>query len=363
MALTRYAEIWFPSYAWGRVLRRLQRTPRAERAWLTIADHFEPLRDERDEGAARARVAVWRRRWPEISRRNADSSGRCAQYCFFYPEEQYRPWLLDPLAEMVREGLGDVEVHMHHDHDTESGFSEKIQRFTGRLHDIHGLLRKADGRLTFGFIHGNWALDNSRPDGRCCGLNNEITLLRDLGCYADFTMPSGDEPTQVRQVNCIYWAIDDPARPRSHERGPIVRAGVWEPGDLLMIPGPIGVRWGEGRFLVRLEAAELAARDGATAPRVRGWLELAPRIGADIFLKLHTHGAHDDNIAALLEGGGLDNTFRLLSEECRRRQIELRYVTAWEMRLAVERAARGGGDGAQRAFDEERDAQTSSLQP
>ena len=199
-----------------------------------------------------------------------------------------------------------------------------------------------DGRLAFGFIHGNWALDNSRPDGLCCGLNNEITLLRDLGCYADFTMPSGDEPTQVRQVNCIYWAIDDPARPRSHERGPVVRAGVWEPRDLLMIPGPIGVRWGEGRFLARLEAAELAARDGATVPRVRGWLELAPRIGADVFLKLHTHGAQDRSIAALLEGGALDNTFHLLGAECRRRQIELRYVTAWEMRQAVERAARQG---------------------
>jgi hypothetical protein len=145
----------------------------------------------------------------------------------------------------------------------------------------------------------------------------------------------------VRQVNQIYWAIDDPARPRSHERGPVVRAGVWEPRDLLMIPGPIGVRWGEGRFLARLEAAELAARDGATEPRVRGWLELAPRIGADVFLKLHTHGAQVSNTAALL-GGALDHTFRLLCAECRRRQIELHYVTAWEMRQAVERAACGG---------------------
>jgi hypothetical protein len=319
MALTRYAEIWFPSYAWGRVQSLVRRRPRPERVWLTIADHFEPLWSGSNDEAARERVAAWRKNWPEISRRNVDSTGRCAQYCFFYAQEEYRPFLLDPLAEMVHEGLGDVEVHLHHEHDTEAGFIEKIQGFTGRLHDVHGLLRKVDGRLAFGFIHGNWALDNSRPDGLCCGLNNEITLLRDLGCYADFTMPSGDEPTQVRQVNCIYWAIDDPARPRSHERGPVVRAGVWEPRDLLMIPGPIGVRWGEGRFL-----------------------ELAPRIGADVFLKLHTHGAQDRSIAALLEGGALDNTFHLLGAECRRRQIELRYVTAWEMRQAVERAARQG---------------------
>ncbi|MGD0579296.1 MAG: hypothetical protein ABSC08_10250 [Bryobacteraceae bacterium] len=362
MALTRHAEIWFPSYARGRVLRRLQRTPRPERVWLTIADHFEPLWHKASEETAERRVRAWRNAWPEISRRNVDSTGRCAQYSFFYAEEEYRPHLLDPLAEMVHAGFGDVEVHLHHDHDHETGFIGKIQRFTGRLHEVHGLLRKVDGRLMFGFIHGNWALDNSRPDGLCCGLNNEITLLRDLGCYADFTMPSGDEPTQVRQVNCIYWAIDDPARPRSHERGPVVRAGLWEPGDLLMIPGPIGVRWGEGRFLAKLEAAELSARDVATAPRVRGWLELAPRIGADIFLKIHSHGAQDSTLAALLSGE-LDNAFRLLSAECQRRQIELRYVTAWEMRLAVERAARGGREATQPDLDEERDAQANSLQP
>ena len=55
----------------------------------------------------------------------------------------------------------------------------------------------SNGRVVFGFIHGNWALDNSRPDGKYCGLNNEITLLRDLGCYADFTMPSGASPTRA----------------------------------------------------------------------------------------------------------------------------------------------------------------------
>jgi hypothetical protein len=322
--------------------------------WLTLADHFEPRWRNASEEGARERVEAWRKLWPEISRRNVDSTGRCAQYCFFYAEEEYGPRLLDRLAEMVHSGLGDVEVHLHHDNETEAGFLEKIERFKQRLYEGHGLLRKVDGRLVFGFIHGNWALDNSRPDGQCCGLNNEITLLRELGCYADFTMPSGSEPTQVRQVNRIYWAIDDPLRPRSHERGPEVRVGEWTPGDLLMIPGPIGLRWGEGRFGVKVEVAELAARDLATPRRVRAWLELAPRIGADIFLKLHAHGAQDDNIAALLNGG-LDNLFHLLSAECQRRQIEVRYATAWEMRLAVERVARGGVEKRPAGADQEQD--------
>jgi len=59
---------------------------------------------------------------------------------------------------------------------------------------------------------GRWTIPV--PTAAGAGLNNEITLLRDLGCYADFTMPSGPSPTQSRTVNSIYWVTDDPERPR-----------------------------------------------------------------------------------------------------------------------------------------------------
>ena len=339
MSLTRHAEIWLFGYVQSRISRYLRSAPRPERLWFTIADHFEPFWHRPTEELALGRVALWREKWPEIAARNVDSTGRPAQYSFFYPEEEYRPRLLALLAEMVHAGAGDVEIHLHHDRDTQAAFLERTHLFIDRLANDHGLLHRVDGRAVFAFIHGNWALDNSSPDGRWCGLNNEITLLRDLGCYADFTMPSGDTATQVHRVNCIYWAIDNPQRPKSHDRGPVVEAGRWEPRDLLMIPGPLGLRWVPGRVLPKVEAGELAHRDPATPLRVRSWLDLAPRIGADLFLKLHTHGAQESTSAALL-GGELDNTFRLLREECQRRGIELHYATAWDMRQAVERAAR-----------------------
>ena len=339
MSLTRHAEIWLPGYIRSRIDRHLHRRPRPERLWFTLADHFEPFWHRPTEEIALRRVAQWREKWPEISARNVDSTGRPAQYSFFYPEEEYRPRLLDLVAEMVHAGAGDVEIHLHHDRDTQAAFLERTQLFIDRLANDHGLLHRVDGRPVFAFIHGNWALDNSSPDGRWCGLDNEIALLRDLGCYADFTMPSGDSATQVHQVNCIYWAIDDPSRPKSHDRGPVVEAGRWEPRDLLMIPGPLGLRWVPSRLLPKVEAGELSHRDPATPLRVRTWLDLAPRVGADLFLKLHTHGAQENTSAALL-GGELDNTFRLLKEECQRRGIELHYATAWDMRQAVERAAR-----------------------
>ena len=62
-----------------------------------------------DPETARRRVAAWRAAWPEIAARHRDSDGRPPCYAFFYPEEEYRPELLEPLAEMARLGIADVE--------------------------------------------------------------------------------------------------------------------------------------------------------------------------------------------------------------------------------------------------------------
>ena len=308
------------------------------RVWVTIADHWEPYWRNRSDEIAAERVALWSKHWPEIARRHADSTGRPPQYTFFYPQEEYRPAFLDSLAEMVRAGIGDVDVHIHHNGEGQQNFVDRMSGFIETLASKHGLLRQFNGRTVFGFIHGNWALDNSRPDGKWCGLNNEITLLRELGCYGDFTMPSGNSPTQARTVNSIYWVTDDPQRPRSYDHGVPVRPGAPGCGDLLMIPGPLGLRWAE-RLVPRLETGEIARQDLATPYRVKRWLELAPRIGGDIFLKLHTHGTQEMNSSALLLNGGLERLFTLLAEECRRRQYELRYVPAWQMRQAVDAAS------------------------
>src|SRR6202790_1760251 len=117
---------------------------------------------------------------------------------------------------MVREGIADVEVHLHHDGEGRQNFIDRITSFCRVLDSEHGLLRRRDGKLTFGFIHGNWALDNSRPDGRLCGLNDELDVLRETGCYADLTLPSAPNSTQTRKINSIYYACDDPKRPKSH---------------------------------------------------------------------------------------------------------------------------------------------------
>jgi hypothetical protein len=306
-----------------------------------IGDHYEPLVGSPGDEEARERVAVWRREWPKIATRHVDSDGRHPRYTFFFPEEEYRPEFLDPLAEMTQAGIGDVEVHLHHDHDTEQNFVERLCRFKETLRARHGLMHEIDGQLVFGFIHGNWALDNSRPDGRWCGLNNELALLHRVGCYADFTLPSAPSATQTRVVNSIYWATDDPEQPKSHDSGIPVRPGGGREGDLLIVQGPLGVRIGrDGRMKPRLDTGEIAGRDRPSASRVKLWLDAAPQLGAHIFVKLFTHGTQPRNSAALL-GGDLDVLFDATRRVCEERGLRFHLVSAWEMFSAIEAVREG----------------------
>ncbi len=336
----RHAEIWLAPYLKDRLRKILVRS-KPRRAWVAITDHYEPLGMGATVDCALARVAEWRDKWPRIAAdAPRDASGQCPQYSFFYPQEEYRRDILDGISEIVRLGVGDVEVHLHHESEVRESFIQKITEFCRRLTGDHGLLRQQDGRTVFGFIHGNWALDNSHPQGIGCGLNGEIGLLRDLGCYADFTMPSLPSPTQGRVVNKVYWCTANADKaPRSFDRGIEATPGGGKRGDLLMITGPLGLRFTE-RWRPRLETGELAGYDMPTPARVRRWFDLAPTVGDDLFLKLYTHGAPDRNRAPLLDGG-FASLFHWLAEEADRRGIEIHWATAWQMYQAASAVIHG----------------------
>jgi len=329
---SRYAHIWLPGYLRSRWARRHR--PEIRRVWLTIGDHYEPHWANADRDVAISRVRAWSHSWPRIANQFEDAVGRPAKYTFFYPQEEYRPELLDPLAEMTQAGIADVEVHLHHDGEGEQDFVDRISSFTEVLHGRHGLLRKIDGRIAFGFIHGNWALDNSGPHGRHCGLNNEISLLRQLGCYADFTFPAASHPAQPRMVNTIYWATDDPARPKSYNSGVPVVPGGPVIGDLMMIPGPLGLHWGAGRLVPGIEVGELAEHNPVSRERIRLWIENAPSIGGDVFIKLFAHGAQERNARPLLTRD-LQLMFGTLLQLCRDSGAACYFVSAWEMWKAI----------------------------
>lgn len=334
----RHIDRWVVQYALWSLARR-RSAPR--HVWFTMADHFEPLWNGVDMRRASERVAMWRRSWPEIAARHVDSDGAPPVHTFFYPQEEYRHELLEPLAEMCRLGIGDIEIHIHHDNDGEESFVGKMRGFLEALRADHGLLRTHEGKPAFAFIHGNWAIDNARPDGKWCGLNNEISILRDLGCYADFTMPAPHSPCQGGPVNTIFRVEDDPLRPRSHARGVPVRVGEGLSGDLTFIPGPLAlVLSPRGALRPRIECGEIAGNQPPSLERARLWLRLAPRLGEHAFLKLFTHGAQERNMGPML-AGDLDRLFECMSSACAAVGAKLHYVSAWGMWNGTEAVRRG----------------------
>ena len=172
---------------------------------LAFVDHFEPGYANPGIEKERARVDRWVIKYPELASRYKDSDGINPQHTFFYPDEEYKREHLDKLADLCRAGFGEIEVHLHHDHDTELGLRDRIKSFTETLrrdHDALAVCPKTGGPV-FGFIHGNWCLDNSGIGGAGCGVNNELIVLKDLGCYADFTFPSAPSPFLFISNDCV----------------------------------------------------------------------------------------------------------------------------------------------------------------
>lgn len=313
----------------------LRRPLRADARQGRPGDPARPCRPL-DEGLARA------------AGRHRDADGRPPQHGFFYPEEEYLPEHLDKLSALCRDGFGEIEVHLHHDDDTEANFRRTIAGFCEVLHRDHGALPRhpQTGQLMFGFIHGNWCLDNSNPDGRWCGLNNELILLREAGCYADFTMPSAPSPTQTRIINSIYYATDDPDRPKSHDAGVPVRVGGEPTGDLLLVQGPIGLNWTDRRrgIVPRVENADIRANYPPTPARVDGWIRTGIHVEGRpewVFVKIHTHGAPEKDAAVVL-GPTVDAMFEHLERQYNDgERYVLHYVNAREVYNIVKAAEAG----------------------
>src|SRR5262249_25466409 len=141
-----------------------------------------------------ARVRSWGARYAALASRHRDSRGRVPQHTFFYPGEQGTPEIFRALQEIVEAGLGEVELHYHHDFDTARTLRPKLES-APRVSQKYGFLKPGDAQPHFAFIHGNGGLDNSTGPG-LCGVNTDPRLLRDVGCFVVFTFPSVSEPSQ-----------------------------------------------------------------------------------------------------------------------------------------------------------------------
>jgi hypothetical protein len=313
---------------------------------ICVADHFEPRTAASDE-LARSRVELWVREYPARFERFRDSDGRTPRHSFFFPIEEYDPEHLDALAGLCRAGFGEVEVQLHHDNDTSDNLRRTL--IEGRDNFTrHGLLARDrwSGAVAYGFVHGNWALDNSRPDRRWCGVNDELEVLRETGCYADFTLPSAPSRTQTRKINSIYYAIDDPRRPRSHDKGVDVGTGKAPAKGLMLIQGPLVLDWRRrGRALFpNTENGCIQASQPPHISRLDLWLKARVQVSTRpdwFFIKLHAHGAMEYSHDVLL-GEPMVQFHEDLAELARGDpNFCYHYVTAREMYNLVKAAEDG----------------------
>ncbi len=316
-----------------------------------FVDHYEPGWKQPSYETECARVARWSREYPKLCEGRRDADGRAPVHTFFYPEEEYRSEHLDALVDLCRMGLGEIEIHLHHDNDTEAGLREKLSRFTELLASRHDALSRhpRTGQPQWSFIHGNWALDNCHPAGTGCGVNNELIILREEGCYADFTLPAAPDPCQTRGINKIYYATDDPLRPKSHDSGERVRVGGTPTGDLMIIQGPLGFMWHNRKFgiIPRIENADVRTSSPPTRARVDAWVDMGIHVQGKpewIFVKVHTHGTQERDMDTLL-GEPMRQAFEHLEQRYNDgREWKLHYVSARETYNII-KAAEAGLDG------------------
>lgn len=331
----------------ARLSRRVERCDGTRHVFFSIVDHFEPFWHNDDDAVARERVRRWRERYPEIARRFHDPGGRHPRHAFFYPQEEYPrdPGLMDRLAELRELGVGDVEVHLHHDHDTSDALREKLNGFVHALRTRHGLLRPGidGGEAAYAFIHGNWVLGNSGRDGAYCGVDDELLVLRETGCYADFTLPSAPHPSQPPVINRIGYAAGDHRRPRAHYRLADARFGQAPGTGPLLVTGPLSLNWRRRRrgLFPAIENGDLTGINPPAPDRVDAWIRAGVSVKGFpswVFVKVYTHGAQERNSERLLGdgAGGLATVFSdLLARYNDGTRYVLHFATPWEIFRAV----------------------------
>jgi hypothetical protein len=296
--LTRY-----PFWRAKEILRRSVDGNSPRHLILLVANHFEPAWNEQgmmlDWPTQLARVDDWMKQARAIGRAIQDCDGTPFRHTYFYPAEQYHAPLLGKLAELQAEGLGEVEIHLHHGvdkPDSAANCRQTLESFRDALAQEHKCLsrRHGVGPPMYAFIHGNFALANS-DGGRCCGVDSEMQILADTGCYADFTLPAAPLQSQVPRINAIYQCGRPLDQRIPHRSGPNLRVGV-PPRLPVIFTGPLVFNWRrrlKGLPVPRIDDGALAKNYPVDLARMHRWRSSRISVRGRpewVFIKLYCHG-------------------------------------------------------------------------
>jgi len=338
---------WLPAYAMQRVTRSLP--PRDNlHLMIAMADHFEPAIFPGKPGSYASydeqerRLDHWCREYPQLVDAFRDSDGHPFKHTYFYPAEQYDSRLVEQLAEHCHAGWGEIEIHLHHgltNPDTEENTRRQLEQFRDLLVSKHRSLSFMEGDRElprYGFVHGNYALANS-AGGRFCGVDSELQILAETGCYADLTLPPGRfHPAQISKINSIYECELPLNRRTAHRRGRDLECGRAPKIFPLIIEGPLMLDFAPQRDRPRslgIENAGITASYPLSVARLKLWKRARICVGGRpdwLFIKLHCHGMDPRECQAVL-GEPMRRFLRELGDGAGERKEILHFVSAREM--------------------------------
>lgn len=332
-----------PSLAWQKVSRR---APRGRvHLIIAMADHFEPsivpanglLRASYEE--QERRLEVWCHEYPQVAGGWRDSDGHTFVHTYFYPAEQYDHRLIQRLAEHCRAGWGEIEIQLHHGipaPDDAENTRRELLEFRDVLASDHGCLSYLDGSSSpkYAFVHGNFALANSAA-GHFCGVDEEMQVLADTGCYADLTLPAAPfHPAQIAKINSLYECALPLSQRAPHRRGRDLERGRSAEVFPLIVQGPLMLRLFSARpRRVSIENGAITRRNPLSLSRLPLWKQAAIVVRGRpdwLFIKLHCHGMDPTQQDAVI-GAPMREFLRELVEGAGERGETLHFVSAREM--------------------------------
>ncbi len=358
---------WLPAYAGQQLVRRGFRKAGPQHLIIALADHFEPSivpgvsGRHADLDEQERRLERWCREYPKMADAHRDGDGFPFRHTYFYPAEQFHKTLIDRLAEHCHDGWGEVEIHLHHGVDAPDT-SEATRRVLVDFRDelaSRGCLARWNGQGSprYAFVHGNWALANS-ADGRYCGVDDEMAILAETGCYADLTLPVPLGLPQVGKINSLYECGLPLDQRAPHRRGRSLAVGRSAGTFPLMVQGPLMVnalRRVGGRLRPGIEQGVLVTHDAPTAVRLRLWQQSGIGVVGRpdwAFIKLSCHGM-DPRDEPVMLGAPIRHFLKTLIDAARDGGDRVHFVTAREM-VNIALAACDGRDGDPGAYREYR---------
>lgn len=227
----------------------------------------------------------------------------------------------EEIMHVLGEFGADMQIHIHHESWPDNG--EALAQLIELLKDQRLRLLGIPNDRPWAFIHGCWALNAS--DLSVCLIENELSILVNGGCVADFTFPAGrshcDPP----------WKYPSLVLPAAGKKGYALPGA--DP-----IPAP---SIGAGRFFIW--STELsynyASLDSVSINRldpkvvVDEWLSKSPVIDGTLYIKTHAHSLN--SLPCPLLSPSVIACFEELQARCQQLGLPVAWITVSDVLKAL----------------------------